>query len=101
MLSNHQKTRRTFQKLGRQALKVAQKSTPENIHKFRTTSRRVEAWIAEVAAKRSGNDKKLLKTLRNLRKKAGRVRDLDVQSSALRSLKISQEPARKSQLMRT
>jgi CHAD domain-containing protein len=32
---------------------------------------------------------------------AGRVRDLDVEISALRSLKIQQEPVRKSQLMRT
>ncbi len=48
-----------------------------------------------------GNDKKLLKLLGRLRKKAGRVRDLDVQSAALRSLKIPQEPGRKSQLMRT
>ncbi len=57
--------------------------------------------VSDLAQKRSGNDKKLLKLLARLRKKAGRVRDLDVQSAALRSLKIPQEPGRKSQLTRT
>ena len=52
-------------------------------------------------ARTSGNDKKLLKLLGRLRKKAGRVRDLDVEIAALHSLKIPQEPVRKSQLMRT
>jgi CHAD domain-containing protein len=101
MLTRPEQTRRTFRKLGRQVSKVAKKSTPENIHKFRTSSRKVEVLVADLAVEQSSNDKKLLKMLRGLRKKAGRVRDLDVQGSALRSLKISQEPARKSQIMRT
>ena len=57
--------------------------------------------VADLADNRSSNDKKLLKLLGRMRKKAGRVRDLDVQSAALRSLKIPQESGRKSQLMRT
>lgn len=101
MLSHPKNTRLTFRKLGRQASKVAVKPAPDNVHKFRTSSRRVEVLVADLADKRSSNDKKLLKVLGRLRKKAGRVRDLDVQSAALRSLKIPQEPARKSQLMRT
>ena len=60
-----------------------------------------KCWFRIWPQNRSGNDKKLLKLLGRLRKKAGRVRDLDVQSAALRSLKIPQEPGRKSQLMRT
>ena len=81
--------------------KVAGKPAPENVHKFRNSSRRVEVLVSDLAKSRRGNDKKLLKLLGRLRKKAGRVRDLDVQSGALRSLKIPQEPGRKSQLMRT
>jgi CHAD domain-containing protein len=94
-------TRATFRKLARQMPKLAGKLAPENVHKFRTSSRRVEVLVADLAVNRTGNDKKLLKLLGRLRKKAGRVRDLDVQSLALRSLKIPQEPGRKSQLMRT
>ena len=57
--------------------------------------------VSDLAERRSGNDKKLLKLLARLRKKAGRVRDLDVQSAALRSLKIPEQPVRKARLMRT
>lgn len=90
-----------FRKLNRQLSKLAARPSPESVHKFRTSSRRVEVLLTDLAEKRSGNDKKLLKLLGRLRKKAGRVRDLDVQCSALRSLKIPQEPGRKAQLMRT
>ena len=90
-----------FRKLSRQLAKLTKKPAPENVHKFRTYSRRVEAMLDELVPKLSRNDKKLLKQLARLRKKAGRVRDLDVQITALRSLKIPQEPGRKSQLMRT
>jgi CHAD domain-containing protein len=97
----HREHTRTFRKLTRQLVKLAGKPSPENVHKFRTSSRRVEVLASDLAGSRTGNDKKLLKLLGRLRKKAGRVRDLDVQSVALRSLKIPQEPGRKSQLMRT
>ena len=101
MLLHPEYTRIAFRKLGRQLSKLGRKPAPENVHRFRTSSRRVEVLVTDLAEKRSGNDKKLLKLLGRLRKKAGRVRDLDVQSAALRSLKIPQEPGRKSQLMRT
>ena len=81
--------------------KLASKPSPENVHKFRTSSRRVEVLVSDLAGSRNGNDKKLLKLLGRLRKKAGRLRDIDVQSVALRSLRIPQEPQRKSQLLRT
>jgi len=74
---------------------------PENVHGFRTSSRRVEALLGELVPDPGRNEQKLLKLLARLRKKAGRVRDLDVQVAALRTLRIPQEPARKSQLMRT
>lgn len=101
MLLDQENIRATFGKLSRQLSKLANKPAAESVHRFRTSSRRVEVLLADLAKKRSRNDKKLLKLLALLRKTAGRVRDLDVQTAALRSLKIPQEPARKSQLMRT
>jgi CHAD domain-containing protein len=96
-----QDTRAAFRKLDRQLEKLGRRPAPETVHKFRTSSRRVEVLVSDLAERQTGNDKKLVKLLGRLRKKAGRVRDLDVQSTALRSLKIPQEPGRKSQLMRT
>jgi CHAD domain-containing protein len=98
---DRESTRLTLRKLSRQLAKLPTKPAPENIHRFRTSARRVEVLVGDLAQKRSRNDKKLLKMLGRLRKKAGRVRDLDVEIAALRSLKIPQEPVRKSQLMRT
>jgi CHAD domain-containing protein len=91
----------SFQKLTRQLTKLATKPAPENVHKFRTYSRRVEALLSELVPRLDRSDKKLLKRLGRLRSKAGRVRDLDVQIASLASLKIPQDPGRKSQLMRS
>jgi CHAD domain-containing protein len=101
MQLDQEHSRPTFRKLSRQLSELVAKPAPENVHKFRTSSRRVEVLLADLARKRSRNDKKLLKLLARLREKAGQVRDLDVQTAALRSLKIPQEPGRKSQLLRT
>jgi CHAD domain-containing protein len=92
-------SRLTFQKLDRELPKLVRKPVPSRVHKFRTNSRRVEALLSEVAAELHGNDEKLLKLLARLRKKAGRLRDLDVQIAALRALKFPQANGHKSQLM--
>ena len=71
----------------------------ESVHGFRTTSRRLQILLEELLPNRDRNQKKLLKMLNRIRKRAGKVRDLDVQLAALRSLKVPQEPRRKTQLM--
>lgn len=93
------RSRLSFQKLSRELAKLTKKPAPENVHKFRTHSRRVEAVLSEVVLERHRNDEKLLKLLARLRKKAGKVRDLDVQIGCLRSLKAQQANGHKSQLM--
>jgi CHAD domain-containing protein len=91
--------RLALQQLGRQATKLAKNPAPESVHKFRTNSRRVEVLLSEVTPQPNRNDKKLLKLLSRLRKKAGRVRDLDVEIASLRSLKIPEGNGHKSQFM--
>jgi CHAD domain-containing protein len=93
------RSRITFHKLDRELTKLAKKFAPENVHKFRTYSRRVEAVLSEIVLEPRRNDQKLLKVLARLRKKAGRVRDLDVQIPSLRALKFPQANGHKSRLM--
>jgi CHAD domain-containing protein len=93
------RSRIAFQKLGREVAKLTKEPAPESVHKFRTNSRRVEALLSELASELNRNDKKLLKLLSRLRKKAGRVRDLDVEISSLRSLKIPEGNGHKSQFV--
>ena len=98
---DQQGVRIALAKLHRHLTKLGKKPAPKSVHRFRTYSRRIEALVGELVAKPTRNQKKVLQLLARLRKKAGRVRDLDVQVAALRSLKIPQEPERKARLMRT
>jgi CHAD domain-containing protein len=90
-----------FRKLGRELSKLASKPQPKNVHQFRTTTRRVEAVVEELVPQQDHSLRKLMKQLGKLRKRAGRVRDMDVLISNLRNLKVSEEPGRKSELLRS
>jgi CHAD domain-containing protein len=88
-----------FRKTLRALLKLSSTQDAESVHAFRTSSRRLQTLLEEVIRGRHRKQKKLLKILERLRKRAGKVRDLDVQLAALRSLRVPQEPRRKTQLM--
>jgi CHAD domain-containing protein len=88
-----------FQKTERALLKLSSQQSAESVHAFRTTSRRLETLLEQLLPERDRNQKKLLKMLNRIRRRAGKVRDLDVQLAALRSLKVPQEPRRKTRLM--
>jgi len=88
-----------FQKLEQDLVKLSSKPQPESVHRFRTGTRRLQILLGELSPKLDRSQKKLLKLLGRIRKRAGKVRDLDVQLAALRSLKIPREPRRKTQLV--
>ncbi|HVI11233.1 MAG TPA: CHAD domain-containing protein [Candidatus Binatia bacterium] len=91
--------RMVFEKLERDLLKLCSKPRAENVHGFRTGTRRVQILLGELSPHLARNQKKLLKMLDRIRKRAGKVRDLDVQLAALRALKTAHEPRRKTQLV--
>jgi CHAD domain-containing protein len=93
------RSRVVFQKLEQDLVKLSSKPRAENVHRFRTGTRRLQILLAELSPKLDRNQKRLLKLLGWIRKRAGKVRDLDVQLAALRSLKIPGEPRRKTQLV--
>jgi len=99
MAVDQKRSRLAFEKLNRQLSKLATKPAPQSVHKFRTYGRRIEARLTALIPNPTRNDRKLLKLLSKLRSKAGRVRDLDVQISAVRGLKIPQQASRKSELI--
>jgi CHAD domain-containing protein len=88
-----------FQKTERALVKLSSGRDAENVHGFRTSTLRLRTLLEQLVPSRDRNQKKLLKMLSRIRKRAGKVRDLDVQLAALRSLKVPQEPRRKTQLM--
>lgn len=93
-----QHARLVFNRMSRQLSRVAKAPSPENVHRLRTNSRRVEALIEHLAAE-SGNKRRLLKSLSRLRKKAGKVRDLDVQIAFLQQLKVPDRNNHRAQLL--
>src|SRR5580704_15989011 len=93
------RSRAVFQKLEQDLVKLSSKPRAENVHRFRTGTRRLQILLGELSAKPGRGQKKLLKLLGRIRKRAGKVRDLDVQLAALRGLKIPGEPRRKTQLV--
>lgn len=58
--------------------RVLRSDSPRNVHQLRTRSRRLEAAIRALKLDEQPHAHRLLKTVARLRKKAGRVRDLDV-----------------------
>jgi CHAD domain-containing protein len=93
------RSRMVFQKLEQDLVKLSSKPRAEHVHRFRTGTRRLQILLGELSAKPDRGQKKLLKLLGRIRKRAGKVRDLDVQLAALRSLKIPREPRRKTQMV--
>jgi len=93
------RSRAVFQKLERDLVKLSSEPRAENVHRLRTGTRRLQILLGELSPELDRNQKKLLKLLARLRKRAGKLRDLDVQLAALRSLKIPREPRRKTQLI--
>lgn len=93
------RSRVIFQKLERNLIKLSSKPQADNVHQLRTGTRRLQILLGELSTDSSRSQKKLLKLLGRVRKRAGKVRDLDVQLTALRTLKVPREPRRKTQLM--
>jgi CHAD domain-containing protein len=89
-----------FERLARYSTRLAKNVDPENVHRFRTNSRRVEALVAKLAPQ-SGHRKKALKLLSKLRKRAGKIRDLDAQIAFLKNLKTPDRQNHRSELLKT
>jgi CHAD domain-containing protein len=88
-----------LRKMERNLVRLAADPNREAVHDFRTTSRRLETLLDLLLPTRDRNQRKLLKLVSGIRRRAGRIRDIDVQLAALRSFKVPQEPRRKTQLM--
>lgn len=99
MLIAPERRKAVFQKTERDLRRLSSDQGPQSVHSYRTTSRRLQTLLETLLSKRDRNQKKLLTMLGRIRKRAGKVRDLDVQLAALRSLKIPQEPRRKTQVI--
>jgi CHAD domain-containing protein len=83
----------------RKSLKSAPKRlTPEDVHKLRTRARRVVS-LSDAHSLPTLNKAKLAKPLRRIRKKAGRVRDMDVLTAHLAAMHSDEDPSCRTQVL--
>ena len=95
-----QRNQQLFRRLSRLLGKVARHPQPEAVHHFRTTARRLEAVFDALEPSPDKAHRKLLKQVTKLRRRCGRLRDVDVQLDALRTLKQGRETTHKQRLLR-
>lgn len=69
---------RSLRRFGKSLKRVLRSGAPEDVHQLRTRSRRLEAAIHALRLEDERPARRLLKTVKPLRKKAGKVRDMDV-----------------------
>jgi len=65
-------------KLGKSLKKLRQDSSPDLVHKLRTRTRRFEAMVDALELDSRKNERRLIRALKPVRRRAGRVRDMDV-----------------------
>lgn len=76
--------------------KVSARAGTEDVHRLRTTVRRLEVQLASPPARVANRDaNKVAKSLKALRRKAGKVRDIDVHLGLLKPPRLSPSPARR------
>jgi len=87
MAPDSNRTQALFDRLLRLS-RLSSGARPETIHQLRTTIRRIETLISASLAAPGRKEEKLLKQLHRVRRRAGNVRDQDVQIEALDSLRL-------------
>ncbi len=97
---DQERTQGLFRRLDQLLAKSRAKPRPERVHQIRTTARRLEAVLDLLYPDPTQRVRKLRRGLQRLRRRAGEVRDVDVQIIALRKLNIGREAERKAHLMR-
>jgi len=88
----HSQSQPLLRKLSKLLHDVPQKPSPQGVHRLRTTIRRIEAILDALPEE---NHDKLRRQMRDIRKLAGEVRDLDVQQDLLKQVRAEGHPEQK------
>jgi CHAD domain-containing protein len=99
MALDHDQIQKPIRKLRKLLKKLPKQPTPEQVHDLRTNTRRLEAVVDAFALASTGKGKQLLKDLSRVRKRSGKIRDMDVLTSDAAGLKAEGEVDCKVQLI--
>lgn len=91
MAFDFHRVQKDIRKLRRFLKQAPKHATPKKVHSLRTAIRRFEAAMQALALESNSNEQRLLRKLAKLRKRAGKVRDLDVLTGYVAGLEIDGE----------
>ena len=91
--------RRDIRKLRKQLKKDSKNPAPEKVHSLRTRIHRVRTAMEALPTGSRRNERRVLRALKRIRKKAGKVRDLDVLTSYASGLRANEETECQVQLL--
>ena len=86
-----EKIDKSLRKVRKFTAKLPKNPSPNTIHKLRTNARKLEAIFDALLLDSRKNERQLTKTLRRIRKRAGKVRDLDVLTGDLATVHVHGE----------
>lgn len=82
---------KSIKKLRKLTSSLPKQSSPEQVHKLRTNSRKLEATFGSLSLDSGKNESQLMKQVRRIRRRAGKVRDLDVLTANLAGVQAEGE----------
>lgn len=86
MAEELERARKALRELSKTLKSLPMDPPPSEVHKLRTTTRRVEAIVSVLAQLEGKESRRLLKSIEPVRKAAGGVREMDVMISNARKL---------------
>ena len=78
-------------KLGKLLKKLPKQPAPEQIHDLRTRARRLEATLEALGLESRANERQMLRKLKRIRRRAGKIRDMDVLTSDVSGVHVDGE----------
>jgi CHAD domain-containing protein len=81
-----ERARKAVRDLNKTLKGLSRDTSPEEVHKLRTTTRKVEAIVAVLTQLEGKESRRLLKSIEPIRKASGGVRDMDVLAGDARKL---------------
>lgn len=99
MAIDRKRVLKPVKKLRRRVRNLSRRPDPDEVHKLRTCTRRVEAICEALSSASQGIRKSVTKDLRRCRKRAGKVRDMDVLTEYASTIHLDGEEKCAAQLL--
>jgi len=88
---NVDRIQKSVRKIRKFVKKAPTQPTPEQVHDLRTNTRKLESALHALSLDSNRNEQRLLKSVKRIRKRAGKIRDMDVLTAHVCSVKLNGE----------